>query len=102
MEGGRSALDVSSQAEHAGGTTLPPAFVRSGYFSLATWRDVVLKQGQVHNRLVLEEVLQPPRRSRLSISSTSRFSANVCPFMILSLAAHSRAASTIEHLEHES
>jgi hypothetical protein len=43
------------------------------YFSLVARRDVVLKHGQVHKRLVEEDVLHPPARSRLSISSTSRF-----------------------------
>lgn len=56
----------------------------------------MLKQGQVHSRLVDDDVLHPPARSRLSISSTSRFKTGKLSFMDVSMPAPGEAESTID------
>jgi hypothetical protein len=45
---------------------------------------------------VLDDVLHPPLRSRVSISSTSRLRIDMLSFIKLSLPAPGNAASTIE------
>jgi hypothetical protein len=93
---GAAKITAPSADMLVGGATPPPASVGRDRYAFGSKTPVVGGlQAQVQRRDVLDDVLHPPLRSRVSISSTSRLRIGMFSFISLSL--HAPGNAGVDH-----